>query len=72
MIVALLTEEQKDKIIGQQYAENLYFGPVKDIDGNWVTNAEEITLCIYPEYDWMKELPLIEYKPIPYPPLEWE
>lgn len=71
MIVALLTEEQKDKLVGQQYAESLYFGPALDADGNWVLDTGTIVNCIYPEFFWTRELPLIEYKPIIYPPTPW-
>jgi len=64
MIVALLTIAEKDLLIGQRYNEDSYFNPVQDVDSNWVISTEEIEQNIYPEFEWIKDLPLIEYKPI--------
>lgn len=62
--MGLLTIEQKDLLVGILYSEDSYFNPVQDADENWVISREEMELCIYPEYDWIKELPLIPYNPI--------
>jgi hypothetical protein len=35
MIVRLLTEEQKDQLIGQTYDGVQYFNPTMDAEGNW-------------------------------------
>ena len=66
--VGLLTETQKDSLIGQLYDEDSYFNPIQDIDDNWIISTEEIEFCINPEFQWVKTLPLIEYKPKPSPP----
>ena len=58
--VAILTETQKEQIIGQQYAPDSYFNPVQDEDNNWVISIEEVQIT---DIQWVKELPLIEYKP---------
>ena len=63
MIVGLLTEIQKDQLIGQRYDEDSYFNPVQDGDSNWVISTQEIEQNIYPEFEWIKDLPLIEYNP---------
>jgi hypothetical protein len=58
--VAILTETQKEQLIGQQYAPDSYFNPVQDEDNNWVISIEEVQIT---DIQWVKELPLIEYKP---------
>jgi outer membrane biosynthesis protein TonB len=40
--VAIITKEQKDKLIGQQFMTDVYFNPIQDLDGNWVISSEEI------------------------------
>jgi hypothetical protein len=61
--VGLLTEEQKNQLIGQLYAVDSYFNPIQDINNNWVISEEEMTECINSDFNWVKSLPLIEYVP---------
>jgi len=66
--VGLLTETQKDELIGQVYAPDSYFNPIQDVQDNWVISIEEMEQCVNPDCLWVKDLPLIEYKPKPTPP----
>jgi len=66
--VGLLTETQKDELVGQWYAPDSYFNPIEDADNNWVISQEEMNQCVNPDFLWVKDLPLIEYKPKPTPP----
>jgi hypothetical protein len=66
--VGLLTESQKNEIVGQLYDEDSYFNPIQDIDDNWIISVEEMEYNVNPEFQWVKDLPLIEYKPKPSPP----
>ena len=68
--VGLLTETQKDELVGQLYDLDSYFNPIQDIDNNWIISVEEIEQCVNPNFLWVKDLPLIEYKPKPTPPFE--
>ena len=61
--VVLLTEEQKDLLVGQLFAENSYFNPVQDKKGNWVISTQEKDFCTNPEFFWVENLPLIVYEP---------
>lgn len=61
--VGLLTESQKDSLIGQLYTEDSYFNPITDYDDNWIISVEEMIYCTNEEFLWVKDLPLIEYKP---------
>jgi predicted DNA-binding transcriptional regulator len=66
LYVGLLTELQKDEIVGQLFAPDSYYNPIQDIDDNWIISVEEIEQTITPEFMWVKELPLILYTPKQY------
>jgi len=66
--VGLLTEVQKDELVGQQYTEDSYFNPIQDADDNWIISTEEMSQCVNPDVMWVKDLELIAYKPKPSPP----
>lgn len=66
--VGLLTESQKNELVGQLYDEDSYFNPIQDIEDNWIISVEEMEFCVNPQFMWVKTLPLIEYKPKPSPP----
>jgi hypothetical protein len=70
--VGLLTIAEKDSLIGQLYDEDSYFNPIQDLEDNWIISTEEMEFCVNPEFQWIKDLPLIEYipKPSPFPPVE--
>ena len=63
MMVGFLTIEQKDQLIGKKYNEDSYFNPIQDADDNWIISMEEMILNVYEEFRWVRELPMIEYKP---------
>ena len=66
--VGLLTETQKDSLIGQLYDEDSYFNPIQDDFDQWIISVEEMEFCVNPEFAWVKDLPLIKYVPKPSPP----
>ena len=66
--VGLLTETQKDSLIGQLYDEDSYFNPILDFYDQYIISVEEMEFCVNPEFAWVKDLPLIDYKPKPSPP----
>jgi hypothetical protein len=66
--VGLLTETQKDELIGQLYDEDSYFNPIQDFNDNWIISIEEIEQCVNPNFMWVKDLPLIPYEPKTTPP----
>lgn len=67
--VGLLTELQKEELVGQWYAPDSYFNPIQDINDNWIISIEEIEQCVNPDCLWVKDLNLIPYEPKPTPPL---
>ena len=66
--VGLLTELQKDELVGQWYDADSYFNPLQDLSDNWIISVEEMEQCINPNFMWVKDLPLIPYEPKPTPP----
>lgn len=64
MKVGLLTIEQKEELIGQQFAPDSYFNPIQDLDNNWIISLEEMNQCSNLEFLWVKNIPIIDYKPI--------
>jgi len=66
--VGLLTETQKDELVGQMYAPDSFFNPIMDNADNWIISIEEMEYNINPNYMWVKDLPLIIYEPKLSPP----
>jgi hypothetical protein len=71
--VGLLTEIQKDELVGQLYTDDSYFNPIQDLNNNWVISVEEMEFCTNELFFWVKDLPLIIYEPKtepPFPPIK--
>ena len=62
--VGILTEEQKDLLVGQEFMVDVYFNPVQDINDNWFISVEEMDQCVNENFMWVKDLELINYEPI--------
>ena len=60
--IAIITEEQRDLLVGKQLQLGWYFNPIQDADDNWVISVEEMDNNQNQEFDWVKELSLTEYK----------
>ena len=65
MQVGLLTLAQKNEIEGKEFAPNSFFNPILDANNNWVISIQEMEQATIPPYEWVHELPLIEYNPKP-------
>ena len=65
LYVGLLTELQKDELVGQLFAPDSYYNPIQDIDDNWIISVEEIEQTTTLEFIWVKDLPLILFTPKP-------
>jgi hypothetical protein len=66
-LVGLLTEVQKDELVGVYYSADSIYNPIQDIDDNWIISVEEMIYTSNPETLWVKDLDLIKYKPKPTP-----
>lgn len=65
--VALLTEEEKDLLVGVFYSDDSIYNPIQDFYNDWVISLEEVNGTINPDTMWVKDLNVIEYKPKPSP-----
>jgi hypothetical protein len=70
MKVVLLTEPEKNSLVGQLVQPNWYFNPVLDCNNNWIISTEEVESSIYPEHEWIKSMPLIDWCAPERPPFE--
>jgi hypothetical protein len=61
MIGYKLTLEQLELLNGKQYAENSYFNPTQDINGDWFIFESEVKECSNIEFEWVKELTESKY-----------
>jgi len=64
-LVGLLTEVQKNELVGVYYSADSIYNPIQDIDDNWIISIEEIIYTTNEDTLWVKDLELIEYKPKP-------
>ncbi|CAB5217764.1 hypothetical protein UFOVP206_16 [uncultured Caudovirales phage] len=45
-MIAIITESQKNILIGQTFDGVQFFNPVQDANGNWVISEEEYYYCL--------------------------
>jgi len=57
--VGLLTEVQKDELVGQLFDEDSYFNPIQDAADNWIISIEEIENNVNPSFEWFQDLEMI-------------
>jgi hypothetical protein len=65
MNIAYLTVEQKEQLVGQQYAPDSYFNPILDANDKWVISEEEINFLANHDFLWLNDLPISVYNPKP-------
>lgn len=65
MIVYILTEQQKELLVGKEYIKDSYFNPIQDINDNWIISEEEVLNAENEDILWVKDLEQIEYEPKP-------
>ena len=64
--VGLLTEAQKDVLVGQLFDEDSYFNPIQDANDNWIISIEEIENNVNPSFEWLQDLEMIIFIPKEY------
>jgi hypothetical protein len=58
-----LDTQQRNELVGQQFAPTQYFNPVPNIEGVYFIFDGEVDNCVNEEFMWVKELPQAEYVP---------
>jgi hypothetical protein len=59
--VRLLTENQKDALLGVFFAPASQYNPMLDGLGRWVISEEEVGETTNPDFLWVKILPQIDF-----------
>jgi hypothetical protein len=62
MNVKLLTTEQKDSLLGNYFKKSHKFLPIIDANDNWVLGLDTVEQTINPDFQWVKDLPEIEFQ----------
>jgi hypothetical protein len=65
-MIAIITTEQKNILIGKTYDGVCFFNPILDLNDNWIISEQEVNQS---GLQWLKDLPLTEYLPKPQTPL---
>lgn len=76
-MIAILTTEQKDILIGKTFEIDSYFNPIQDLNDNWVISEQEYYYCLglwyldelQTDLEFITTLSLSEYLPKPQTPL---
>lgn len=64
MIVYRLAPEQAESLRGEEFAPDSYFNAnVLNGTGQYFLSIEEVNQCVNPDYQWVKNLPQVEYVP---------
>ena len=67
MKVGILTITEKESLDGQSVQIDWDFNPIQDCNNDWIISTQEIEGSIYPQNEWVKTLPLIDWC-VPLPP----
>jgi hypothetical protein len=70
-MIAIITELQKDILIGKQFEIDSYFNPIQDLNDNWIISEIEYYYCLglwyldelNSELVFIKDLSLTIYEP---------
>jgi hypothetical protein len=62
-MIAIITQQQKDILIGKKFDGIQFFNPVQDLNNNWVISEEEINQCTNADLLFIKDLVLTVYEP---------
>lgn len=45
-MIAIITENQKNILIGKKFETDSYFNPIQDLNDNWVISEQEYYYCL--------------------------
>ena len=70
-MIAIITELQKDILVGKQFETDSYFNPIQDLNNNWIISEIEYYYCLglwyldelNSELLFIKDLSLSIYEP---------
>jgi hypothetical protein len=59
--VIILTEEEKNSLVGHKFDGVQYFNPVLDGLGRWIISEQEVQFCNIQEFFWIKTKELVDF-----------
>jgi hypothetical protein len=70
-MIAIITELQKDILVGKQFEQDSFFNPIQDLNNNWIISEIEYYHCLGlwyldecpSELVFIKDLSLSIYEP---------
>ncbi len=70
-MIAIITTEQKNILVGKQFETDSFFNPIEDINSNWIISEIEYYYCLglwyldelNSELVFIKDLSLTMYEP---------
>ena len=70
-MIAIITELEKDILVGKKFETDSFFNPIQDLNDNWVISEIEYYYCLglwyldelNTELQFIKDLDLSEYYP---------
>jgi hypothetical protein len=70
-MIAIITTEQKDILVGKQFEIDSYFNPIQDLNDNWIISEIEYYYCLglwyldelQTDLQFIKDLSLTIYEP---------
>jgi hypothetical protein len=76
-MIAIITEQQKEILVGKTYDGVCYFNPIQDLNDNWIISEQEYYFCLglwyldelQTELEFVTTLSLGKYSPKPTTPL---
>lgn len=45
-MIAIITTEQKDILVGKTFETDSYFNPIQDLNDNWIISEQEYYYCL--------------------------
>ena len=76
-MIAIITQQQKDILVGKQFEQDSYFYPIQDVNNNWIISEQEYYYCLglwyldelQTDLQFITTLSLSEYFPKPQTPI---
>lgn len=68
-LAAVLTEIQKDELVGLKWTDDTYFNPIQDCNDDWIISEQEVNGNENTTVSWVNDLTLTDYCRKPVPPI---
>lgn len=63
-LVVIITEKQKNLLLGKKLDNTSFFNPILNANGKWVVSKEEIEQCTNESFGFLNDLELTEHNPV--------